>query len=524
LIRVLAILVGIAPFALCELTLRVFDWQRPSLLVDPFVGFSQVYPLFELNQEGTRYEIPPAHDRFFCPESFDAVKPPGEFRIFCLGGSTTQGRPFEKQTSYTTWLELSLKAADPSHPWRVVNCGGTSYASYRLAEVMRELREYKPDLFILDLSHNEFLEDRTYHHVKSIPYLLRRPLELASELRTFGLLRSALNLTGNDESSSSPPGKPMLGPAVEARLDYRGGLKTYHHDEAWRRDVIEHFAFNLRRMIAMAKEDHVPVVLINPLYNLDTPPFKSEHRPGLSARSVKRFDALWEEARNHYGVSLPQAIPKLLQAIAIDDQHAGIYYELAKCYQRLGKPDEAKRAFMDAKERDVCPLRMLEPMSEIVLSVGKETLTPVLDLVPIFSAKSQGGILGDDWLVDHVHPSIRGHQLIGQYLLEEMVRQKWLTPTPGWEAERNRLYQEQMASLDDYYYLKGQKHLGNLRLWAQGRGDRVRPLDRKTTPADHPPSKSKGGRNEPGRREPHSAPRPSTPHDPNESRADDSSS
>lgn len=474
-IRTLAVLIGLAPFAAGEAILRALDWQRPALHDDPFVGFSAVHPLFVLNRDGTRYEISPAHDRFFCPESFDAVKPRGEFRIFCLGGSTVQGRPFAKETSYTTWLELSLRAADPSHPWRVINCGGTSYASYRLAEVMRELRSYQPDLFLIDMGHNEFLEDRTYQHITHVPKSIRYPLELTSGLRLFGLIRSTVVAFGGRPHA---PEKAILGPAVEAKLDYRGGLATYHHDETWQRDVIDHFEFNLRRMLRVAQEARVPVILINPVYNLDTPPFKSEHRPGLSNEARQQFEAYWNEARQSYGKNLPKAIERLREAIAIDDRHAGIHYALAKCYQQLDRTEEARRSFIDAKETDVCPLRILEPMSQMMLDVGRESGTPVIDLVDLFSARSRDGILGDDWLVDHVHPSIRGHQLVASVLVDELTREGFLHPSTGWETDRDRRYQEQTASLDEFYFLKGQKHLGNLRLWAQGRGDRVRPVSK----------------------------------------------
>jgi len=482
LFRVLAVLLALAPFAAAEAILRVLDWQHPALHDDPFVGFSSIHPLFVLSQDGTRYEIPPAHDRFFCPESFDAVKPPGEFRIFCLGGSTVQGRPFAKETSYTTWLEISLQAADSSHPWRVINCGGTSYASYRLVEVMRELMAYQPDLFLIDIGHNEFLEDRTYQHIKNVPGFVRRPLELASGLRLFGLVRSAsAALTGRPQASA----KPILGPAVEAKLDYQGGLSTYHHDATWRQDVIDHFEFNLRRMARLGEEAGVPLLLLNPVYSLDLPPFKAEHRPGLPKGKQRQLEAYRERARDSYGRNLPEAIRLLRKAIALDDQHAGLHYELAKCYQQAGRLEDARRSFIDAKETDVCPLRILEPMSQAIFDVARETGTPVLDLVQIFEAQSQGGILGDDWLVDHVHPSIKGHQFVAQLLVDELVREGRLRVSPGWEAERDRRYEAQMASLDDFYFLKGQKQLGNLRLWAQGRGDRVRPRDQ-SAPAAAP--------------------------------------
>jgi lysophospholipase L1-like esterase len=479
------VLIGLSPFVACEAVLRAFDWQRPDLHDDPFVGFSRLNPLFVLNPERTRYEIPPAHYKFFAPESFDAVKPPGEFRVFCLGASTTQGRPFSRETSYTTWLELSLRAADPSHPWRVINCGGVSYASYRLVEVLREVLAYKPDLLIVDMGHNEFLEDRTYSHIKSVPRLLRRPLELAARLRTLSLLRTVAEALARRfrgaEVPAAPP-RPMLGPEVEAKLDYRGGLASYHHDDAWRAGVIAHFEFNLRRMVRIAREAHVPLILVNPVYNLETPPFKSEHRPGLSAADARQFDALWAEARRDYRRNMPAAVERLRQAIAIDDQHAGIYYALASCFRQLGRDDAARQAYIEAKEHDVCPLRILEPMCQAILDVGRETKTPVVDLVADFAARSEGGILGNALMVDHVHPSIAGHQVVAEVLLDEMVHEGFLKPVAGWKRERDRLYRKQLDSLDDFYYLMGEKHLENLRLWAQGRGDRVRPARRPGEP------------------------------------------
>ncbi len=474
LIRVLAVALGLSPFVLCEAVLTVLDRARPGLHDDPFLGFSAVAPLFVKDATGARYEIPPAHDKFFCPESFDAVKPPGEFRIFCLGASTVQGEPFRKETSYTTWLEISLNAADPSRRWRVINCGGISYASYRLVPILQELLAYGPDLFIVDIGHNEFLEDRTYRHIKEAPRLVMWPLERVARLRTFSLFRSAVQAVAGRSPSRD---RPVLGPVVEAKLDYRGGLATYHRDEKWRRDVVAHFAYNMRRMVRIAGEAEVPIFLINPIYNLDTPPFKSEHRDGLSAAELGEFESLWESARERYRSDMPGAIDRLRRAVAIDDRHAGIHYALAKCYQQVGRRNEAHAEFMRAKEEDVCPLRILEPMSRAVLDIGRETGTPVIDQVALFSARSREGLPGNDWLVDHVHPSIEGHKLVAADLLAEMVRQGFVRPVDGWESVRDRRYGEHFASLGDYYFLRGQKHATNLRLWAEGRGDRVRPSD-----------------------------------------------
>ena len=166
--------------------------------------------------------------------------------------------------------------------------------------------------------------------------------------------------------------RPKLAPEVEAVLDYEGGLASYHRNEEWRQGVIDHFRFNLRRMVEMVHRAGVPIILLNPVANLDTPPFKAEHRSGISAEDRRRFEALWEEARQEYRRSLPKAIVHLKQAIAVDDQHAGIHYTLAECYKDIGRLDEARAEFLRAKDLDICPLRILEPMNQATLDIARD--------------------------------------------------------------------------------------------------------------------------------------------------------
>ena len=434
--RLLAIGVGLLPLLLAELVLAAIGLGGPEREVDPFVGFSELRPLFVRNREGTRFEIPPVHYKFFRPESFGATKEPGEFRVFCLGGSTVQGRPFQVETSFTTWLELGLNAADPSRRWEVVNCGGVSYASYRLVPVLREvLDRYEPDLIVLYTGQNEFLEDRTYRRIKRTPEPVRRLLAPLAGLRTYRALRGGLErLSGPDRR----PAGSTLGPEVDAILDYEGGLEAYRRDDDWREAVVAHYAYNVERMVRMAGDRGVPIVLADPVANLETAPFKSENRPGITTAEVDRFEALWEEAREYYGDDLPHAVALLEEARSIDGRHAGLHYTLGKCYQQLGRLDEARASLIRAKDEDVCPLRVLEPMRAAVRSIAEEAGAPVLDAWGLIAARSEGAIPGNAWLVDHVHPSIRGHQLLADALLDLMAAEGIVRPTAGWESRRDR--------------------------------------------------------------------------------------
>src|SRR6476620_3378895 len=106
LFRGLAVLLGLSVFAVAEAACVLFNVGSKVPDEDPFVGFSQVYPLFVLDENGEHYQTAKSRLSFFAPDSFPAVKQPGTFRVFCLGGSTVQGEPFSIETAFSTWLEL----------------------------------------------------------------------------------------------------------------------------------------------------------------------------------------------------------------------------------------------------------------------------------------------------------------------------------------------------------------------------------------------------------------------------------
>ncbi|HUY89505.1 MAG TPA: tetratricopeptide repeat protein [Pirellulales bacterium] len=479
LFRLAALGLGFSFLAGFEALCALCGWGQPAVHDDPFVGFRSVRPLFVLNEDRTRYEIPRARQKHFCAQSFLAEKPENEYRIFCLGGSTVQGNPYLTETAFTTWLEISLQAADSRRRWKVVNCGGISYASYRLTPILEEVLGYEPDLIILCTGHNEFLEDRKFEHIRDRGAFSNASIAAASRLRTFTLMREGYARLHGASSHAPPAGRPLLPAEVEALLDYRGGLEEYRRDDSWRRNVIRQFRFNLQRMAELARDAGVAFTLVNPACNIGAmPPFKAEHRPDLSAQELAKWEALFEAARGHFrrgSYNLHAAIAELEQACEIDPLHAGGWYTLAECYRSVGRMEQAREAYLRAKELDVCPLRILQPMNEAILDVARETQAPLVDVQALFEHNGKHGIVGGDQMADHVHPTIEGHQRIADALADKLVELGIVRPAPDWQEKKRKLFQQQFDSLDDYYYLQGEQRLKSLRLWAQGRAEAVRP-------------------------------------------------
>ncbi len=196
--RIAAVLLGLAPFLLLELVCSIGGWGRETSFDDPYAGFSEIHPLFVRDQSGTRFEIAPGRLKYFAQDSFPAEKSSDTFRIFCLGGSTVQGRPYSISTAFSSWLRLSLTAADETQNWEVVNCGGISYASYRLVPILKECLTHQPDLIVICTGHNEFLEERTYKQIKHASPTWTYTHNLLSRLRSIALLRHAVESWGSN--------------------------------------------------------------------------------------------------------------------------------------------------------------------------------------------------------------------------------------------------------------------------------------------------------------------------------------
>jgi lysophospholipase L1-like esterase len=468
LFRTIAVLLAPILLVLLEAALRLAGVSPAPYSEDPFVSFSETPILFVPDDSGCVYRTAEERLAFFHPQSFPVHKSPGAFRVFVLGGSTVQGRPYAVETSFTTWLQLNLQAAQPQRQFEVINCGGVSYASYRLLPIMRETLQYAPDLFIVYTGHNEFLEDRTYGDLKDASPFQTTLRCLALNLRVVSLARRALSQP--DDSSARPCPAKILPAEVDARLDYENGLEGYHRDPVRRKGIIRSFEYNMSQMILLAREAGVPIILVNPVSNLkDCPPFKSEFSSTLSPQEKAELISLWQQAD---ALNWDEAGAKALlleRAAKIDSHHAGLLYTIGKVYERLGRTQEATTWLLAAKEEDICPLRILEPMHESLFRLSKEFSVPLVDVRSFFEDRTLDGIPGNELLLDHVHPSIEGHQLIADALFEQMLAMNLVRTSDGWQATHDLLRKRHLESLDAIYFARGAARMQRLESWSRGR-------------------------------------------------------
>ena len=224
----------------------------------------------------------------FNKQTFSQPKVAGATRIFCLGGSTTFGRPYDDTTSFAGWLREFAAAADSEGNYEIINAGGVSYASCRVARLVEELVGDEPNLFICYTGHNEFIEHRTYRDIHATPELVRNTGSLLSRTRVYSTVRRLYGTMATN-GAGTPSNATMLSSDIEAIPDQTVGPQSYERNNRFQAQVLAHFEEALNRIVDIAATAGADVIFVDPASNLkDYSPFKNQHRSGLSEKNWHR--------------------------------------------------------------------------------------------------------------------------------------------------------------------------------------------------------------------------------------------
>jgi tetratricopeptide (TPR) repeat protein len=470
----LQIAAGLGALLLLEGVLRLAGWAPPSDLADPYVGFTSTSPLFVLDDSGERLVTAPGRSNHFNAQSFPRVKPAGTTRIFCLGGSTTYGRPYTDSTSFPGWLRELLPMAAPGRSFEVINAGGISYASYRVAVVMEELAAYEPDLFVVYTGHNEFLEARTYGDLLDAPSPLISLGGLASRTAVFHALRTlAGTAPGPDEAQDGATdpegdGRTLLPQEVATLLDGSVGPEAYHRDDTARTDVLAHLADSLDRMVDMAEDVDAGLVLVTPASELlDCRPFKSEHGQDLSAETVTEL----EDRLAAVVAGGASDLDALREIVAADPRHAQARYLLGEALLASGDEAGARESLVAARDEDVVPLRAGSDVLAVVHAAATDRGVPLLDWVArvdeLARLATGTAIPGDEQFLDHVHMTPAAYRDLALQLIDVFDAQGWIEKDDGFDDDAVAAIAARVeASLDTEAHVRALARLAQVLDWA----------------------------------------------------------
>jgi len=186
------------------------------------------------------------------PQCFAPRKAPGTFRIFCLGGSTTEGWPFQHLLSYPDFLNLELKDVLPSRRIKVINAGILSSDSFSDLPLLKELLGCGPDMIIIYEGRNEYLNDPLHFGPRA--KLLFLHFWLLRHLSLYRYLRYRIFPTG------------IFVRAINIMFWAKKGLKPNYGDL-----VRQHMIENLTSMLRLARRNHCRVMLVTQVMDPSDP-------------------------------------------------------------------------------------------------------------------------------------------------------------------------------------------------------------------------------------------------------------
>jgi lysophospholipase L1-like esterase len=350
---------------------RVYDQWIPlgddKLTLNPEIAFRYFYTTENVPSAGHNY--------------LDKVKKENSYRIFVMGGSSAAGFPYSPNGSFARYIRKRFQIVYPQKKVEVVNIAMSAINSYALRDMLPEVLDQKPDLIIIYAGHNEYYGALGVGSVETLGdtrFIVNTVIWL-NRFKTFELLREIINsITGLFSSPQKIEGTLMARMSQKQFIPYNS--EKYYSG-------INQFEENLHDILEMTKENKIPVILGALVSNLkDQLPFESfTSGEYLEAKDV---------------------------------------FNSAQIELNDGNLNTADSLFRFAKDLDALRWRASEEINRTIEKLGEEFEYPVVQLDSVLNTFSLNGVVGDDLVTDHLHPNLRGYQIIGKEFFDEGLNSK----------------------------------------------------------------------------------------------------
>lgn len=417
-----------------ELALRIFDYGGNLDLVVKKTILGKEY--YALNREVARryfsqrgIAVPEVYD-----DVFEIIKRPTTKRIFMLGESTMAGYPYDYNATAPRLLRDRLTQLLPQYNIEVINVGLAAINSYTVLDFVEELVEYEPDLFIVYLGHNEFygaLGIGSTEYLGQWRWLVNAYIAMR-KFRLFLLVRDGLVALRNVVRSDPTPRDVTLMEVMVREHAIR------HHGREYN-IARDNFAANLLDMINAARQRGISIVLSTLASNLrDQPPLLPTFSEMSTEDQRKQWQATFELGRRLQTAGQhEEAVRLFTAAIGIDSMHADAHFHLGRCLEHLGRYDAARHAYKQARDLDGLRFRASSDFNALILDLCRQRSVPVADVEAAFEQHSPNGLIGQNLMLEHLHPNFDGYFLMAKTFLQTVVDNRLLVPPEEWRWERN---------------------------------------------------------------------------------------
>jgi hypothetical protein len=336
--------------------------------------------------------------RGFHDQAFPVVPPAGERRLFALGGSTTQGAPYEDRTrGFSELLEARLGEGT-----RVVNAGVAGLDSSRFPELAREAVDLGATGLVVYAGHNEIsgrLIDRC---------LAPERVGVAWVVEKVRTLRVLQAWTERVRGVAPPTAEALrehqddcMRAALDRGLAEHGAGTGPQRADAVAQETVTGFARALAEVAEIAVKADVPLWLGVPVANLREPPVGPRANPALDADTARAVDAAWRRVQRGEAVDLDALIAR-------DPTHAGLRWARGMALLEAD-PAAARLDLQAAVDWDYQGTRVTTPLVAAVRHTCEAWPgVSCVDVAGAFEAAAPDGIPGEALFVDHCHPTWEG--------------------------------------------------------------------------------------------------------------------
>jgi lysophospholipase L1-like esterase len=312
------------------------------------IGFN-ITPDYEIfKQAGEHYTTKDNKLGIFRNQSFLTEKPENEFRIFILGGSSIYN------LNTADYLTEKLQNISQNKKIKVINIGGNAYGTNRLLLHFQEIMSYSPDLIVLYSGHNEFNEkflketifkETLFSRISDRLVEISRFYQFASMLANKFMVNIVQDVAGAE--------KPFFPPNVQVAPKTSIDIKT-------KQEVYLNYENNIIRMIAIAKQNNVQIVISTVAYNRRFPP--------VSDKCNDLYD------KNRYG--------------------------------------QAYECFTSYLDNNLMPDRASRTSNNIVKDISNRYNVPLADVDQAIIEASEHSIPGFDLFIDNCHLNPKGNIIL----------------------------------------------------------------------------------------------------------------
>jgi tetratricopeptide (TPR) repeat protein len=366
------------------------------------------------------------------PFMISKSKPPGTVRIFLFGESAAFGDP-QPEFGLSRMLEALLIQRYPGTHFEVVNTAMTAINSHAIVPIARDCAHQNGDVWVIYMGNNEVVG----------PYGAGTVFGPKAPGLAFIRASIALKATRTGQWLDSLRENIQKQPAAKSEW---GGMEMFlknqvRQDAPGMATVYANFQRNLQDILGLGVRSGAKIVVSTVASNLkDCAPFASLHRPDLQSDELTNWNELYQKGAAAQQAGDPAAAAACFaRADAVDGSFAELHFRWGWCCLAQGRDDEALRQFTLARDEDALRFRCDSRLDEIIRRTAADWENKGVlfaDAQGTVAQQSPHGLVGREFLHEHVHLNFEGNYLVARTVAEQVAKSLPEPVTRGVDANR----------------------------------------------------------------------------------------